>query len=566
MRDKGRITAWVFLVFSWSSLSVTQAAGEELFLFGKHLFLKINASKFEEVLFSSAEVVIAEYVEFVWRRVRAAAVVPALRAAVAVCLGLSVMLLAETIYLNVVSIVVMVLRRKPERQYKWEPFQKDDPEAGSLAFPMVLVQIPMYNEKEVYKLSIGASCRLAWPTDRIIIQVLDDSTDSSIREMVEEECSLWAAQGHNINYELRDGRKGYKAGALQRGLARSYVSHCEYVAIFDADFQPEPDFLLRTVPFLVHNPLVALVQARWEFVNYKECMMTRIQRMSLDYHFKVEQEGGSSAHGTAGVWRVSALNDAGGWEDRTTVEDMDLAIRACLRGWRFIYLGDVKVKSELPSTFQSYRDQQHRWTSGGANLFRKMGLDIIKAKEVSLWKKVYLIYSFFFVRKIVSHFLTFVFYCLVIPLVAFFPEVEIPPWGLVYVPTVITLFNALRNPSSIHLMALWILFENVMAMHRMRAIIAGLLEMGRVNDWVVTKKFGDAADAMPKSDKHKACRFRFIDRIYWAELGLGIFLSLCACYNLAFSRNYHYVYMFMQSMAFSIVGLGYVGCAVPSSL
>lgn len=167
-------------------------------------------------------------------------------------------------------------------------------------------------------------------------------------------------------------------------MKHGYVKDCDLVAIFDADFQPEPDFLWRSVPFLVHNPEIALFQARWVFMNANECLMTRMQEMSLDYHFKVEQEVGSSIYaffgfnGTAGVWRISALNEAGGWKDRTTVEDMDLAVRASPKGWKFVYLGDLKVKNELPSTFKAFRYQQHRWSCKPANLFRKMVMEIIR--------------------------------------------------------------------------------------------------------------------------------------------------------------------------------------------
>ncbi|KAL9262002.1 Glucomannan 4-beta-mannosyltransferase 9-like protein [Drosera capensis] len=163
------------------------------------------------------------------------------------------------------------------------------------------------------------------------------------------ECLRWAGKGINIKYEIRGNRNGYKAGALKEGMKHPYVNQCDYVAIFDADFQPEPDFLRHSVPFLVHNPQLALIQARWKFVNADECMLTRMQEMSLDYHFTVEQEVGSSTYaffgfnGTAGVWRIAALNEAGGWKDRTTVEDMDLAVRASLKGWKFLYLGDLKV-------------------------------------------------------------------------------------------------------------------------------------------------------------------------------------------------------------------------------
>ncbi|MQM05886.1 hypothetical protein Taro_038709 [Colocasia esculenta] len=280
---------------------------------------------------------------------RAKVVAPVVRAAVVACLVMSVMLVTEAIYLNAVSLFVMLFRRTPEKRYKWEPLGEDE-EAGDAAYPMVLVQIPMYNEREVYKLSIAAACSLTWPPDRIIIQVLDDSTDPEIKDLVELECKVWASKGLNINYEVRNNRIGYKAGALKEGMGRTYVQLCKFVAIFDADFQPESDFLMRTIPFLVHNPEIALVQARWDFVNFKECLMTRIQKISLDYHFKVEQEAGSTAYaffgfnGTAGIWRISALDEAGGWRDRTTVEDMDLAVRASLKGWKFLYVNDVKVK------------------------------------------------------------------------------------------------------------------------------------------------------------------------------------------------------------------------------
>uniref|UniRef100_A0A453N8Q3 glucomannan 4-beta-mannosyltransferase n=1 Tax=Aegilops tauschii subsp. strangulata TaxID=200361 RepID=A0A453N8Q3_AEGTS len=328
----------------------------------------------------------------------ARAVAPALTTAVWACLAMSAMLLLEAACMSLVSLVaVRLLRLRPERRFKWEPMagaleggeaDVEDPpaSAGRREFPMVLVQIPMYNEKEVYKLSIGAVCALTWPPDRIIIQVLDDSTDPIIKELVELECQEWASKKIDIKYEVRNNRKGYKAGALKKGMEHVYAQQCEFVAIFDADFQPESDFLLKTIPFLVHNPKIALVQTRWKFVNYDACLMTRIQKMSLDYHFKVEQESGSFMHaffgfnGTAGVWRVSAINESGGWKDRTTVEDMDLAVRACLKEWEFLYVGDIRVKSELPSTFKAYRHQQHRWTCGAANLFRKMGWEIVTNK------------------------------------------------------------------------------------------------------------------------------------------------------------------------------------------
>ncbi|GJM97935.1 hypothetical protein PR202_ga14900 [Eleusine coracana subsp. coracana] len=293
--------------------------------------------------------------------------------------------------------------------------------------------------------------------------------------------------------------------------------------------------------------------------------------MSLDYHFTVEQEVGSATHaffgfnGTAGIWRISALNEAGGWKDRTTVEDMDLAVRASLKGWKFVFLGDLMVKNELPSTFKAFRYQQHRWSCGPANLFRKMLMEIVRNKKVTLWKKVYVIYSFFLVRKIIGHIVTFVFYCIVIPATVLVPEVEIPRWGSVYIPTIITLLNGIGSPRSVHLVIFWILFENVMSLHRTKATLIGLLEAGRVNEWVVTEKLGDALKMKMAGKASKKLRMKIGDRLHVLELGVGAYLFFCGCYDFAFGNNNYFLFLFVQSIAFFVVGVGYIGTFVPQS-
>lgn len=512
---------------------------------------------------------VTEQFLLIWGQIKAPLIVPLLKIAVFLCLSMSCMLFVERVYMAVVISLVKLFGRKPDKRYKWEAL-KDDLEHGNSAYPTVLVQIPMFNEKEVYQLSIGAACGLSWPSDRIIVQVLDDSTDPIVKNMVEMECQRWASKGINIKYEIRDNRNGYKAGALKEGLRHSYVKQCDYVAIFDADFQPEPDFLWRTIPFLVHNPELGLVQARWKFVNANECLMTRMQEMSLDYHFTVEQEVGSSTYaffgfnGTAGVWRIAAIDEAGGWKDRTTVEDMDLAVRASLKGWKFLYLGSLQVKNELPSTFKAYRYQQHRWSCGPANLFRKMVSEIVRNKRVSLWKKVHVIYSFFFVRKIVAHIVTFIFYCVVLPATVLVPEVEVPKWGLIYIPSIITLLNGVGTPRSLHLIIFWILFENVMSLHRTKATFIGLLEAGRVNEWIVTEKLGDALRLKSAPKAFKKPRFKIGERVHLIELAVGCYLFFCGCYDVAFGKNHFFIYLFLQATAFFIMGFGYVGTFVPS--
>ncbi|KAH9627049.1 hypothetical protein KSS87_023737 [Heliosperma pusillum] len=511
----------------------------------------------------------------IWDHTKSPLIVPLLRLMVVICSIMSVMLFIERLYMGVVIILVKLFAKKPEKKYKWEPL-KEDVELGNSNYPMVLVQIPMFNEREVYQISIGAACGLSWPSDRIVIQVLDDSTDPITKNLVEMECQRWAGKGINIKYEVRGHRKGYKAGALKDGLKCHYVQECDYVTIFDADFQPEPDYLWRTIPFLVHNPQIGLVQARWKFSNADECLMTRMQEMSLDYHFRVEQEVGSATYaffgfnGTAGVWRISAIKEAGGWKDRTTVEDMDLAVRASLKGWKFVYLGDLTVRNELPSTFKAYRYQQHRWSCGPANLFKKMFKEIIRNQKVTLWKKVHVLYSFFFVRKIVAHLVTFIFYCVVLPATVLVPEVVVPKWASVYIPTTITILNAVGTPRSLHLVVFWILFENVMSLHRTKATFIGLLEAGRVNEWVVTEKLGDANKnklgmVQNKSSKSKPRFSKFGQRFNMLELIVCAFLLFCGCYDFMHGKTRYFIYLFLQSFAFFLAGIGYVGTFIPSS-
>ncbi|KAK2401090.1 glucomannan 4-beta-mannosyltransferase [Trifolium repens] len=295
-----------------------------------------------------------------------------------------------------------------------------------------------------------------------------------------------------------------------------------------------------------------------------------MQQMSLDYHFKVEQEVGSSTYaffgfnGTAGVWRISALNEAGGWKDRTTVEDMDLAVRASLKGWKFLFLSNVQVKSELPSTLKAYRFQQHRWSCGPANLFRKVVMEIFTNKKVSFWKKFHIVYSFFFVAKIVVHINTFLFYCIVLPATVLVPEVVVPKWSCVYIPCIITLLKAVGTPRSFYLLFNWVLFENTMSLHRTKATIIGLLEASRVNEWVVTEKLGEAlkAGGTKVLKKH---RFSIGDRIHMTELFVGIYLLYCGYYDFMYGKNHFFIFLCLQAIAFFILAFGYVGTFVPRS-
>jgi cellulose synthase/poly-beta-1,6-N-acetylglucosamine synthase-like glycosyltransferase len=238
-------------------------------------------------------------------------------------------------------------------------------ESNASDLPHVTVQLPIYNERYVAQRLIEAAACLDYPRHLLEIQVLDDSSDET-HTIVQGVVARLRAQGVDICHLHRQQRQGYKAGALAQGLA---LSSGEYLAIFDADFLPPPDFLLRTLPAFDHHR-VAFVQARWGHINREYSLLTNLQSLSIDAHFVVEQYARSregywfNFNGTAGIWRKTAIEDAGGWKSDTLTEDLDLSYRAFLNGWEARYLRDVETPAELPVSFSAYRRQQHRWARG----------------------------------------------------------------------------------------------------------------------------------------------------------------------------------------------------------
>jgi cellulose synthase/poly-beta-1,6-N-acetylglucosamine synthase-like glycosyltransferase len=231
--------------------------------------------------------------------------------------------------------------------------------------PRVTVQLPIYNELYVAERLLTAAARLDYPPELLEIQVLDDSTDETV-EIIASVAGGLRSQGVNIIHQHRSIRTGFKAGALAHGLQ---AATGEFLAIFDADFIPHPDFLKRTIPYF-NDPQVGFVQARWGHVNQDYSLLTRLQSLSIDAHFMVEQFARSRAgywfnfNGTAGVWRRKTIEDVGGWTADTLTEDLDLSYRSFLKGWRGVYLKDVEVPAELPVSFSAYRRQQQRWARG----------------------------------------------------------------------------------------------------------------------------------------------------------------------------------------------------------
>jgi cellulose synthase/poly-beta-1,6-N-acetylglucosamine synthase-like glycosyltransferase len=245
---------------------------------------------------------------------------------------------------------------------------------GSMAvLPPVTIQLPIYNELYVVDRLIDAVCGIDYPQELLEIQVLDDSTDET-RGVAERAVRRQAARGVDITYIHRADRVGYKAGALEAGMA---VAKGEFIAIFDADFIPTSDFLTRTVPFFT-DPAIGMVQARWGHINQDYSLLTKIQAILLDGHFVLEHGGRNRAglffnfNGTAGVWRRTAIVDAGGWQHDTLTEDLDLSYRAQLNGWKFVFLPDVMAPAEVPVEMNSFKSQQHRWAKGSVQTCRKL--------------------------------------------------------------------------------------------------------------------------------------------------------------------------------------------------
>ena len=256
--------------------------------------------------------------------------------------------------------------------------------------PSVTVQLPVFNEMYVMQRLLDNIALLEYPREKLEIQVLDDSTDESVVSTANHIKKL-QQQGIDIHHITRTNRKGFKAGALKEGLE---IARGDFIAIFDADFLPQKDWLLQTVPYF-KNSSIGVVQTRWGHINRNYSTLTKVQAFALDAHFTLEQVGRNSKghfinfNGTAGIWRKQCILDAGNWEGDTLTEDLDLSYRAQLKQWEFKYLEDVTTPAELPVIISAARSQQFRWNKGGAENFQKMARRVITSTSVPLKTKIH---------------------------------------------------------------------------------------------------------------------------------------------------------------------------------
>jgi beta-mannan synthase len=387
-------------------------------------------------------------------------------------------------------------------------------------YPTVVVQVPMYNEESYCQIVIEKICKIQWPTNRLLLQICDDSTRQDIMALVDAKSAEMRARGFPIQVARRQGkREGYKAGAMVQGMEQLAFTP-DYLAIFDADFDPPADFLYQTIYHMERNRRLGFVQGCWTYTN-TNTWLTWAQKLNLDFHFNVEQRARSymqtffGFNGTAGVWRYKTIVDSGGWHYDNTVEDMDLSIRAYLRGWKFMYLDHVKSDSELPPTMSVYKGQQYRWLSGPAVVLRKIFNNIWFSQAVSFTDR--LSCTYFFIRYIFSTFVTGI--TLFIPMIHIFLETWhwdgwAEQWFFISGNCLALLF-AVYTPWFI----MYSIFQTITGYFRVYSMGCGLFGTEGSKSWKVTKKFG-AGQAGQR-------RFECTEP-YYIEFGMSIYYAVFA--------------------------------------
>ncbi len=426
--------------------------------------------------------------------------------------------------------------------------------------PRVTIQLPLFNERLVARRLIEATAAMDYPRDRLQIQVLDDSTDET-RDIAREVCDELKRDGVDIEALHRTDRSGYKAGALAAGLDSASG---EFVAIFDADFVPDPGFLRATVPWF-HEPEVGMVQTRWAHLNRRRSLLTRLQSLLLDGHFLMESavRHGMGVffnfNGTAGIWRRTAIDGAGGWSGETLTEDLDLSYRAQLAGWRFVFLEATTVPAELPERIRAFRSQQHRWTKGSIQVGGKLMRPILGARLPALVK----LEAFFHLFSNLAFPLVLLL-SLLLPLAVIARGslveadqvltwgLDLPVLGLATAP--IGLFYLVTehtrralSPSALFRVPMVMALGLGMSVNNTRAVVEGLL--GVRSPFVRTPKVGDGAG------KGRA-RYRSpLAGRGWPELAIAVYYSAAVAWAASHGQWASIPFLCLFLTGFAYVGL-----------
>ena len=431
--------------------------------------------------------------------------------------------------------------------------------------PKVTIQLPMYNEQFVARRIIEQTCKIEYPRESLQIQVLDDSTDQTTqiaRQAVDEAKAL----GYDIEYIHRDDRSGFKAGALQNGLL---TATGEFIAIFDADFVPRKDFLIKSMPYFT-DPKVCTVQSRWEHLNRQDSLLTRSQAILLDGHFAIEHVARNrsdrfmSFNGTAGTWRLAAIDSAGGWQHDTLTEDLDLSYRAQLKGWKFVFLPDLTAPAELPPEMNAFKAQQFRWTKGGAQTAIKL-LPRVLLSKAPLHAKVE---SFFHLTSFTMHLYMLVLVGLMGPAMYLRTvPVDGGAWRMVFDASVFALGTLsasvfymasqfeLRHDwrAALKYMPVMMALAIGLCLSNGKAVVEAII--GRRSDFVRTPKYGSmtAAQLVAGPVQKRAKR----NILPYLELAFGVYMACCLVLSLLNSRSAVLTpFLAMFTFGFFYVGVG----------
>jgi len=420
-------------------------------------------------------------------------------------------------------------------------------------FPHVTVQLPLYNEKYVAERLIAAACSLDYPKDRLQIQVLDDSTDDT-RRICRLAVEYYRRKGIDIEYLARGTRRGYKAGALQYGLKRAKG---EFIAIFDADFVPPRDFLLKIMPYF-SRPDLGLVQARWTHLNEEYSTMTSAQALSLDLHFLVEQKARGYSelfmnfNGTAGVWRKTCIIDAGGWRNRLA-EDLDLSLRAQLKGWRLAFLPEVTAPAEIPVQMNASKRQQFRWAKGAIQCAVEFTSSILRS-NVPLKTKVqsllqltrHIVHPLVMIQFLLTPLLIHLGFDLLF-IMAIVSHLIFGPLIYVYVIRKMWRDGWIRKLGHYLMM---VFFFSGMSLNNTKAVISGL--SGVKSEFARTPKFGVVRKTDSWKEKEYVLPFS-LDTVVEVFLGLyGVFTIFTAL----LTRNYSLIpYLVLMTAGFLYIAI-----------